>query len=88
MVLHFEPGEAAQVDFGSGPILLHPETNKPTRTHIFVMTLCHCRHAYAEIVWDQKGETWISCHRNAFEFFRGVVGKVIIDNLKSAITRA
>jgi len=88
VVLHFEPGEAAQVDFGSGPILPHPETNKPTRTHIFVMTLCHCRHAYAEIVWDQKVETWLRCHRNAFEFFCGVVGKVIIDNLKSAITRA
>jgi transposase len=88
VVLHFEPGEAAQVDFGSGPIIPHPVTGKPTKTHVFVMTLCHSRHQYAELVLDQKVETWLRCHRNAFEFFGGVVGKVIIDNLKSAITRA
>lgn len=43
---------------------------------------------YAEIVWDQKIKTWLQCHRNAFEFLGGVPGKVVIDNLKSAITRA
>lgn len=88
VVLHFEPGEAAQVDFGSGPVMAHPESGKPTRTHIFVMTLCDSRHAYAEIVWDQKVETWLRCHRNAFEFFDGVPRKIIIDNLKSAIVKA
>jgi len=88
VVLHFEPGEAAQVDFGSGPLFAHPKTGKPTRTHFFVMTLCHSRHAYAEVVWDQKVDTWLRCHRNALEFFGGVVGKIIIDNLKSAITKA
>lgn len=88
VVLHFEPGEAAQVDFGTGPMLVHPDSGKQTRTQIFVMTLCDSRHAYAEIVWDQKVETWLRCHRNAFEFFGGVPRKVIIDNLKSAITKA
>jgi transposase len=88
VVLHFEPGEAAQLDFGSGPMLVHPATGKLTRTHFFVMTLCHSRHQYAEIVWDQKVETWLRCHRNAFEFFGGLPGTVTIDNLKSAITRA
>ena len=88
VVLHFEPGEAAQVDFGSGPELPDPQTGKLTRTHFFVMTLCHSRHMYAEIVWDQKVETWLRCHRNALEYFGGTVRSVIIDNLKSAITRA
>lgn len=88
VVLHFAPGEAAQVDFGSGPVLTHPVTKKPTRTHFFVMTLCDSRHMYAELVWDQKVETWLRCHRNAFVFFGGVPMRVIIDNLKSAITRA
>lgn len=88
VVLHFEPGEAAQVDFGSGPKLPHPKTGVPTRTSVFVMTLCDSRHMYAEVVWDQKSATWLRCHRNAFEFFGGVPRRVIIDNLKSAITRA
>lgn len=87
-VLHYEPGEAAQVDFGTGPIIEHPKTGKPTRTHVFVMTLCDSRHMYAEIVWDQRVSTWLRCHRNALEFFGGVPGRMIIDNLKSAITRA
>jgi transposase len=86
--LHFEPGEAAQVDFGTGPVLVHPQTGKETRTHLFVMTLASSRHMYAEIVWDQKVATWLRCHRNAFNFFGGLPSKVIIDNLKSAITRA
>lgn len=88
VVMRYEPGETAQVDFGSGPMLPHPETGRATRTHVFVMTLCHSRHMYAEIVWNQKISTWLGCHRNAFEFFGGVPGSVVIDNLKSAITRA
>ena len=88
VVLHFEPGEAAQVDFGTGPVLPHPVTRKPTKTHVFVMTLCYSRHMYAEVVWDQKVETWLRCHQNAFDFFGGVPAKCVIDNLKSAITKA
>ena len=88
VVLHFEAGEAAQVDFGSGPLIQHPHTEKPTRTHFFVMTLCHSRHMYVELVWDQKVETWLRCHRKAFEFFGGVPHKIGLDNLKTAIIRA
>lgn len=87
VVLHFEPGEAAQVDFGSGPLLPHPKTGKLTRTHFFVMTLCDSRHMYAELVWDQKVKTWLRCHRNAFEFFGGVPQRIILDNLKAAILK-
>lgn len=88
MVLTFEPGEAAQVDFGTGPMMEHPVTKKPTRTQIFVMTLCHSRHMYAELVWDQTVETWLKCHKNAFLFFGGVPERVILDNLKAAILKA
>ena len=52
------------------------------------MVLAWSRHQYAEIVPDQKVETWLSCHRSAFEFFGGVPARVVIDNPKNAITRA
>jgi hypothetical protein len=42
--LHFEPGEAAQVDFGAGPFLVDPAVDRPRRTWCFVMTLCFSRH--------------------------------------------
>lgn len=88
VVMHYPPGEAVQVDFGAGPKLPDPHTGKLRQTHIFVMTLCHSRHMYAELVWDQKVETWLRCHQNAFLHFGGVPRRAIIDNLKSAITKA
>ncbi len=87
-VLDFAPGEAAQVDFGSGPTITDVFTGGVIKTWIFVMTLCFSRHMYAEVVTDQKVATWSGCHRRAFECLGGVPGKVIIDNPNSAITRA
>ena len=43
---------------------------------------------YAEIVLQQDIETWLGCHRRAFNFFNGVSKKIIIDNAKCAITKA
>ena len=85
--LIFAPGEAAQVDFGAGPTLLHPAGDL-RRTWAFVMTLCFSRHQYVEFVWDQTVATWLGCHRRAFEWFAAVPGRLIIDNAKCAITKA
>jgi len=87
-VLDFAPAEAAQVDFGKGPMITDVFTGAKIKTWFFVMTLCFSRHMYAEFVTDQKVATWLGCHRRAFEFFGGVPDKVIIDNPKCAITRA
>ena len=87
-ILDFEPGEASQVDFGTGPVITDVFTGEIFKTWFFVMTLCFSRHQYAEIVLDQSVATWLGCHRRALEFFGGVVRKIIIDNTKCAITRA
>ena len=87
-VLEFAPGEAAQVDFGKGLDLINKLTGEIRPTWIFVMTLCFSRHQYAEIIHHQDVETWLGCHRRAFEFFGGVPAKIIIDNAKCAITKA
>jgi transposase len=86
--LSFAPGEAAQVDFGAGPVLLDPDRGVPRRVWAFVMTLCFSRHQYVEFVWDQSVATWLGCHRRAFEWFGAVPGRLIIDNPKCAITKA
>jgi transposase len=85
--LTFKPGEAAQVDFGAGPFLVHPDGQR-RRTWAFVMTLCHSRHQYVEFVWDQTVATWLGCHRRAFEWFAAVPERIIIDNAKCAIIKA
>lgn len=88
VILDFAPGEAAQVDFGAGPKFIHPHNGALLSSWFFVMTLCSSRHQYAELVFNQKVETWLACHRRAFEWFDGVPEKLIIDNAKCAITRA
>ena len=86
--LSFAPAEAAQVDFGAGPILTDPSAGRDRRTWCFVMTLCFSRHQYLEFVFDQTIATWLGCHRRAFEWFGRVPERLIIDNPKCAITRA
>jgi transposase len=83
-----KPGEEGQVDFGYAGRLIDPDTGALRRAWAFVMTLSWSRHQYAEFVFDQKVETWLRLHRNAFEFFGGVPKRVVIDNLKAAIIRA
>lgn len=87
-ILEYKPGECAQIDFGAGPKLIDETTGEIVKTWIFVMVLSWSRHMYAEIVLNQTVETWLSCHRHAFEWYGGVPKKLIIDNAKCAITKA
>jgi len=82
------PGEEAQVDFGCAGTTIDPQTGQPRKTWVFVMTLSWSRHQYVEFVFDQKVETWLRLHRNAFAFFGGVPRRIVPDNLKAAIIRA
>jgi len=70
-ILDFEPGEAAQVDFGKGPTIIDVYTGEILSTWVFVMTLAYSRHHYAQIVTDQKVGTWLGCHRRALSFLMG-----------------
>lgn len=86
--IHTAPGEELQVDFGSVGRLYDPASGRIRIAHAFVATLGFSRHQYAELVFDQKIATWIRLHRQAFEFFGGVVGRVVPDNLKAAVLQA
>lgn len=75
IILDFKPGEYAQVDFGAGPTFISEATGEVIKSWIFIMTLAFSRHLYAEIVLRQDVETWLGCHRRAFEWFGGVPKK-------------
>ena len=81
------PGEEGQVDFGYAGLMMDPESGELRKTWVFVMTLSWSRHQYVEFVFDQKVETWLRLHRNAFTFFGGIPERVVIDNLKAGIAR-
>jgi len=81
---HSKPGEEGQVDFGD--IGRRYDSNgKLRKAYVFNMRLSYSRMDYYEIVFDQKIETWINCHINAFRFFGGVPKVIKLDNLKSGI---
>lgn len=82
------PGEVAQVDFGYVGPMMCPRTHVPRRAWVFVMVLGYSRHMYAEVVFDQKTETWLSLHERAFTAFGGVPETIVPDNLKAAVVRA
>lgn len=84
---HSKPGEEAQVDFGDVGKLPN-EQGKLVRAYIFNMRLSYSRLDYYEVVFDQKVETFIRCHINAFKYFKGVPREIKIDNLKAAIIEA
>ncbi|MEO5331564.1 MAG: IS21 family transposase [Magnetococcus sp. YQC-5] len=82
------PGSEAQVDFGYVGKLFDPIKQIERSGWVFVMTLSHSRHMFVKIVFDQSSWSWLQLHREAFEFFGGVPGKIVLDNLKAAIVKA
>ena len=82
-----EPGEEAQVDFGTAAPV---ETSDGMRRRpwLFRVVLSHSRKAYSEVVYRQTTDNFIACLENAFHHFGGVPKRLIIDNLKAAVARA
>jgi transposase len=82
------PGSEAQVDFGYAGLTVDPVTGQARKSWVFVLVLSWSRHLYAEVVFDQRVETWLLCHAHAFTAWGGVPARIVPDNLKAAIVRA
>jgi transposase len=80
------PGEVAEVDFGRLGLVMDPEAGKRRLAHALVVTLVHSRHQYVHVTHHQRVEDLINGLEDAWEFFGGVTARVIIDNLKAAVT--
>ncbi|HET8937310.1 MAG TPA: IS21 family transposase [Polyangiales bacterium] len=83
-----EPGHVAQVDFGYVGFLYDANEGRMRKGYVFVLVLGFSRHMFARIVFDQKVETWLRLHIEAFEDFGGVPSVIVPDNLKAAVVRA
>lgn len=83
--LYFAPGECAQVDWGSYGSVNVGGTRR--RLSFFVMVLCYSRMMYVEFTVSQTMEHFLACHLNGFNYFGAVPGKIMVDNLKSAVLR-
>jgi hypothetical protein len=52
------PGEEAQVDYGSGPIVRDPQTGKYRRTRPIVLTLGYSRKSVRLLAWRSSARIW------------------------------
>lgn len=85
LTLSFEPGECAQVDWGQYGTVRVGSTQR--RLSFFVMVLCYSRMMYLEFTVSESMEHFLCCHQNAFHFFGGIPGAIMVDNLKCAVIR-
>ena len=53
----------------------------------FVATMGYSRASYVEYVENEKIETLIACHLNAFNYFGGVVKEALYDNMRTVIIK-
>jgi transposase len=79
------PGEEGQVDYGSGPMVRHPESGKYRRTRLFVMTLGYSRKSVRLLVWRSSSRIWAELHEKAFRRLGGSVRVLVLDNLKEGV---
>lgn len=78
-----EPGEQAQVDWGSFGQLRVGSTTRPLSC--FAMVMSWSRAIFVDFALDQRLDTFLRMHERAFAFFEGIPRKVLYDNLKSVV---
>jgi transposase len=84
-VIMTAPGEEAQVDYGTGPMVRDPQTGKYRRTRLFVLTLGYSRMAVRLLVFRSSSRTWAELHEKAFRRLGGALRVVVLDNLREGV---
>jgi transposase len=82
------PGELAEVDFGRLGLVLDPETGRRRVLHALIVTLVYSRHQYVHVTHSQKLSDLVEGLEDAWAFFGGIPARVVLDNLKAAVTKA
>jgi transposase len=84
-VILTSPGEEAQVDYGSGPLVRDGHTEKYRRTRLFVLTLGYSRKCIRLLTFRSSAQTWAELHEKAFRRLGGVTRLIVLDNLREGV---
>jgi transposase len=84
-VIVTDPGEEAQVDYGTGPMVRDPHSGKYRRTRLFVMTLGYSRKSVRLLTFRSSSRIWAELHEKAFRRLGGSTRIVVLDNLKEGV---
>lgn len=80
-------GEKMFVDYaGQHPKVTDAETGEVREAELFLAVLGASSFTFAEATWTQSAPEWIASHVRAFEYFGGVTGAVVPDQLRSAVS--
>ena len=82
-----EPGQEAQVDYGTGPMVRYRETGKYRRTRLFVLTLGYSRKSVRLLTFGSSSRIWAELHETAFRRLGGVARVLVLDNLKEGVLK-
>ena len=86
-VIETAPGEEAQVDYGTGPMVRDPRSGKYRRMRLFVLTLGYSRKAVRLLVFQSSTQTWAELHEKAFRRLGGCTRVVVLDNLGEGVLK-
>lgn len=84
VLLDYQPGEAAQLDFGEGEVII---AGQPVVAQLFLMWLGYSSATFMKAYPAQTQEVFFDGHAAAFAFFGGVPRQVWYDNLKIAVLK-
>ena len=85
VVITTPPGQEAQVDYGSGPMVRDPDTRKYRRTRLFVLTLGCSRKAVRLLTFRSSARIWAELHERAFRRLGGATRIIVLDNLREGV---
>ena len=81
------PGEEAQVDYGTGPMVRDDKTGKYRRTRLFVLTLGYSRKSVRLLVFRSSSQTWAELQEKAFRRLGGTARVMVLDNLREGVLK-
>jgi transposase len=86
-VIETAPGEEAQVDYGTGPMVGEPHSGKYCRMRLFVLTLGYSRKAVRLLIFQSSTQTWAELHEKAFRRLGGCTRVVVLDNRREGVLK-
>ena len=81
------PGEEAQVDYGTGPMVRDPHSGRYRRVRMFVLTLGYSRKAVRLLTFQSTTRIWAELHEQAFHRLGGAARTVVLDNLGEGVLK-
>jgi transposase len=85
VIIETGPGEEAQVDYGTGPMVRDPDSGKYRRTRLFVMALGCSRKCVRLLAFRSSARVWAELHEKAFRRLGGSPRIVVLDNLREGV---